>query len=120
VVSVARTEYREYALDVPRYPNVIQTDAAVNPGNSGGPLLDLQGRLVGVTSAVRTLSPDGRIVQGQNYAIGVDRVRQVTRVLRTGRSIGWAGLGFSYPAARRDEPVGLVAATSAPGIASGS
>ena len=32
--------------------NVIQTDAAINPGNSGGPLLDSEGRLVGMTTAI--------------------------------------------------------------------
>jgi S1-C subfamily serine protease len=107
VVSVARSTYREAALDIPRYPNVVQTDAAINPGNSGGPLLDLDGRLIGVNSAGRTLSPTGRIIQGQNYAIGVDRVRQVTGRLRTGRSIGWTGLSFEYPTPRELEARGL-------------
>ena len=97
VVSVVRTAYREAALDIPRYPNVIQTDAAINEGNSGGPLLDLEGRLIGVNSAGRSLSPDGRIVQGQNYAIGVDRVKQVTSVLRKRRSLAWTGLTLDYP-----------------------
>lgn len=119
VVSVVRTAYREPALDVPRYPNVVQTDAAINPGNSGGPLLDLQGRLVGVVSAGRTLAPGGRIIQGQGYAIGVDRVKEVLLTLRTGRSIGWSGLGFDYPTAaeleRDDLPAGLVAAAAVDG-----
>ena len=100
VVSVVRTAYREPALDVPRYPNVVQTDAAINPGNSGGPLVDLEARLVGVSSAGRTLASDGRVIQGQSYAIGVDRVKQVVSILRTGRSIGWTGLGFGYPTDR--------------------
>jgi S1-C subfamily serine protease len=96
VVSVVSSRYQEATLDVPAYPNVIQTDAAINPGNSGGPLLDLDGRLVGVNSAGRTLSPEGRIIQGQNFAIGVDRARQVLKTLERGRSIGWAGLTFEY------------------------
>jgi len=111
VVSVVRSAYRESALDVPRYSNVIQTDAAINPGSSGGPLLDLEGRLVGVNSAGRTIARDGRIVQGQAYAIGVDRVKEVTRILRTGRSLGWSGFSFDYPSAaelrRTKLPVGL-------------
>lgn len=121
VVSVVRSAYRENAPDVPRYENVIQTDAAINPGSSGGPLLDLRGRLVGVNSAIRTLGSDGRVIQGQGYAIGVDRVRGVVGVLRTGRSIGWAGLGFEYETPgelrRRALPQGLIVAQALPGTA---
>jgi len=121
VVSVVRSSFRERTLDHPRFPNVVQTDAAINPGNSGGPLLDLHGRLIGVTSAGRTLAPDGRIVQGQSYAIGVDRVRQVTRTLRQGRSMEWTGSRFEYltPAALRKRrlPGGLLISEVASGTA---
>lgn len=108
VVSVVRQPYRDAAaLDVPEYPNVVQTDAAVNPGNSGGPLLDLDGRLVGVNSAQRTTTESGRVVQGQSFAIGVDRVKQVVPALRAGRSAGWTGATFTYPAADRLAARGL-------------
>jgi S1-C subfamily serine protease len=96
VVSVVQTQFKLDSLDVPRYPNVIQTDAAINPGNSGGPLVDLQKQLVGVNSAGITLL-GGRTIQGQGYAIGVDRVKEITAGLRTGKSIGWTGMGFDYP-----------------------
>jgi S1-C subfamily serine protease len=119
VVSVVRTAYREPALDIPRFSNVVQTDAAINPGNSGGPLLDLNGRLIGVTAAGRTTAPDGRTIQGQNYAIGVDRVKEIVRVLRSGRSIGWSGVSFEYPSPNQlradDLRPGLVAAAAVPG-----
>jgi len=121
VVSVVRSAYRERTLDLPPFPNVVQTDAAINPGNSGGPLLDLDGKLIGVTSAGRTLTPDGRIIQGQSYAIGVDRVKDVTRVLRRGDSIGSIGVSFGYltPAelSRRDLPPGLLIEEAARGSA---
>ena len=121
VVSLIRTTYRETALDIPRYPNVIQTDAAVNPGNSGGPLVLLNGKLVGVNAAGRTLSPDGRIIQGQSYAIGVERVQEITNVLRTGHSLGWSGLGFDYPTKgelTRDRlPPGIFLTHAVPGTA---
>jgi S1-C subfamily serine protease len=53
---------------------VIQTDAAINPGNSGGPLLDTNGRLVGVNTAIR--SPSGGSV-GINFAIPAETVMRV-------------------------------------------
>jgi S1-C subfamily serine protease len=97
VVSVPRTTLRDPAPDVPAYPDVIQTDTALNPGASGGPLADLSGRLIGVNSAARTASADGRTVQNVNYAIAIDRARRVLEVLRTGRGVGWTGLTFGYP-----------------------
>ena len=80
---------------MPQYPNVLQTDAAINPGNSGGPLVNTDGELVGVNSAGIT-DLGGRTIQGQGYAIGVDRVKEIVPTLRQGRSIGWTGLGFGF------------------------
>jgi S1-C subfamily serine protease len=63
--------------------NVIQTDAAVNPGNSGGPLLDSSGRLIGVTTAI--ISPSGYNA-GFGFAIPVDTVnRIVPELIKSGR-----------------------------------
>lgn len=71
---------------------VIQTDAAVNPGNSGGPLLDSAGRLIGVNTAI--YSPSGASV-GIGFAIPVDTVnRSVPQILRHGRVIS-PGLGIT-------------------------
>jgi len=96
VVSVAKTSYdTRDAVDVPAYPNVIQTDTPINPGNSGGPLVDLEGKLVGVNSAGVT-NRRNRIIQGQNYAIGVDRVKEVVPDLARGRSLYWTGIGLDY------------------------
>ncbi len=95
VVSVVRTRFDLQSVDVPQYPNVIQTDAVINPGNSGGPLVDTQMRLVGINSAGITLLGD-RTIQGQGYAIGVDRVKEVIPQLRSGRSIGWTGMDLIH------------------------
>src|SRR5439155_20803890 len=62
---------------------VIQTDAAVNPGNSGGPLLDSRGRLIGVNTAI--YSPSGASA-GIGFAIPVDTVQRIVpQILRHGR-----------------------------------
>ncbi|HYV39070.1 MAG TPA: trypsin-like peptidase domain-containing protein [Gemmataceae bacterium] len=55
-------------------PGVIQTTAPINPGNSGGPLLDSDGRLIGVNTAI--LSPSGAWA-GIGFALPVDRVNEV-------------------------------------------
>jgi serine protease Do len=52
----------------------IQTDAAVNPGNSGGALVDLQGRLIGINSAIAT--PTGTFA-GYSFAIPVNLVKRI-------------------------------------------
>ena len=63
--------------------DVIQTDAAVNPGNSGGPLLDSAGRLIGVNTAI--YSPSGAS-SGIGFAVPVDTVnRIIPQLLATGK-----------------------------------
>ena len=89
VVSIVSTP--ENAYSNLRFPNVIQTDAAINPGNSGGPLLNRDGELVGVNTFVSNEQ------QAQNFAIGVDRVKELVPRLAEGTSIGWSGLGFYEP-----------------------
>ncbi len=70
--------------------NVIQTDAAINPGNSGGPLLDSRGRLIGVNTAIYTLSG---AYNGIGFAVPVDTVRRIVEeILTTGRVVR-PGLG---------------------------
>ncbi len=92
VVSIVKTRsidlYYTGAL-----PNVIQTTARTNPGNSGGPLLNLGGELVGVV----TFSNVQPGFEGQRYAIGVDRARLIVPQLAEGSSIGWTGIGFYQP-----------------------
>ncbi len=55
-------------------PEIIQTDAAVNPGNSGGPLLDSRGRVIGVNSAIRS---DTTVNSGVGFAVPVNTVKRI-------------------------------------------
>lgn len=54
--------------------SIIQTDAAMNPGNSGGPLLDTSGRMIGMNVAIATKTGQNA---GLGFAIPVNRIRQV-------------------------------------------
>lgn len=71
--------------------NVIQTDAAVNPGNSGGPLLDSSGRVVGVNTAI--ISPSGSNA-GIGFAIPVDIVNRVVPLLIRDHHVPTPGIGI--------------------------
>jgi putative serine protease PepD len=97
VVSSVNTALRIRAPDQPRYSNLVQTDAALAPGNSGGPLVGADGRLVGVNTII--ISSGGESAT-QGYAIGVDRVREVLADLRRGRSRAWFGAGVFTPSER--------------------
>jgi S1-C subfamily serine protease len=117
-VSVTHTSVRVPSADAAPLENVVQTDAALSPGNSGGPLIDRQGRLIGVNTAILT-SLGSSPVNGQGYAIGVDRVKEVTGALREGHSQGWAGFGLKFPTRKEFDaehvPPGVLATTPVPG-----
>jgi S1-C subfamily serine protease len=72
ISSVGRTLEREDSEF--RIAQVIQTDAAINPGNSGGPLLDSRGKVIGVNTAIRSLTG---VSSGVGFAVPVDIVKRV-------------------------------------------
>jgi len=88
--------------------DAIQTDAAVNRGNSGGPLLDARGRVIGINSQIRS-SGGGSV--GVGFAISVDNVRRSIEQIRASGKARYAYIGLSsqmlYPqlAERLDVPV---------------
>ncbi|HEY5880921.1 MAG TPA: trypsin-like peptidase domain-containing protein [Nakamurella sp.] len=65
--------------------DAIQTDAAVNPGNSGGPLVDASGAVVGINSAIRTLGGDASGSIGLGFAIPIATAKEVAeQIIRSG------------------------------------
>ncbi len=84
--------------------NVIQTDAAINPGNSGGALLDLDGKLVGMNTAI--YSPTGAS-SGVGFAIPVDTLKVVVETLiRDGRIVRPV-LGVTFLQSKQAKTLGL-------------
>ena len=70
-------------LGIETYEDFIQTDAAINPGNSGGALLDVEGRLIGLNTAI--LSRSGGF-NGVGFAIPINQVRTLAeQLVKTGR-----------------------------------
>ncbi|MDE2846721.1 MAG: Do family serine endopeptidase [Gemmatimonadota bacterium] len=75
------------------YENFIQTDAAINPGNSGGALVDLDGNLMGINTAIATQTGG---YQGIGFAVPANMARDImTRLVEDGRiSRGYLGVGI--------------------------
>jgi len=91
-----------------RIGNAIQTDAAINPGNSGGPLLDSDGKVIGVNQQIKSEGGGG---EGVGFAVPVDVVRRSLEELREKGKVNYGFLGVTsqglYPqlAERLDLPV---------------
>jgi S1-C subfamily serine protease len=75
--------------------DAIQTDAAINRGNSGGPLLDAHGRVIGINAQIRTTTGEGA---GVGFAVPVDTVRRSLDLLREDGEAEYGYLGVSTQA----------------------
>ena len=73
-----------------RIGNAIQTDAAINPCNSGGPLLDRRGRVIGINAQIKSQSGGG---EGVGFAVPVGAVRRSLRELREEGRVRYGYLG---------------------------
>lgn len=74
--------------------NVIQTDAAINPGNSGGPLLDSEGKVIGINSQIATSgSSEGNV--GIGFAVPIDTIKKILPDLESNGKVEYAYLGVS-------------------------
>ncbi len=80
-----RSDYQLYGL--------IQTDASINQGNSGGPLLNLQGEVVGISTAIARGDSTGNTVEGIGFAVGMDTAILVAEELIEKGEVKWPWLG---------------------------
>ena len=71
--------------------NVIQTDAALNPGNSGGPLIDASGRVIGINSQIATGGENGGGSVGIGFAVPVNTAKEVIPQLKEDGHVERAG-----------------------------
>ena len=110
-VSAGIISARNRQLDAELYDDFIQTDAAINRGNSGGPLFDMDGNVVGVNSAI--LSPSGGSI-GIGFAIPSNTVSTIVAQLRANGRVqrGWIGANVED---LDDEAVGVRVGHVTPG-----
>ena len=90
VSGVGRYQYPAGTLL--EYADCIQTDAAVNPGNSGGPLFNMQGEVIGINGRC-SFEKRGRVNVGVGYAISANQIKKFLGMLKSGRLIDHATLG---------------------------
>ncbi len=73
-------------------PSIIQIDATINPGSSGGPLLNSAGRVIGITTAIRS---DSGQFQGIGFAVPADTMRRVVPDLIEHGRVDYSWMGIS-------------------------
>lgn len=96
-----RTREDVKGLDPAGYFNFLQTDAAINQGNSGGPLLDLKGEVVGINSAIRANA------NNIGFAIPINMVKQLLPILVRDGKITRSALGVIVEGINEAEAVRL-------------
>jgi putative serine protease PepD len=74
--------------------HAIQTDAALNPGNSGGPVLDASGRVIGIVDQIAT-NGSSETSSGVGFAVPIDLIRSELSTLEAGQAVRHAYLGVS-------------------------
>ena len=77
------------------YGDAIQIDAAVNPGNSGGPLFDMKGRVVGITGRISIRGSEKKNV-GVGFAVPIDQVKLILEELKIGAEVSHGYLGVRF------------------------
>ncbi len=86
--GIVSAKYRQIGMGT--YENFIQTDASINPGDSGGPLLNIKGEVIGINTAI--FSRTGGSV-GIGFAIPVNMAKELLPQLKKGKVVrGWLGV----------------------------
>jgi putative serine protease PepD len=75
--------------------HAIQTDAAMNPGNSGGPILDANGDVVGIADQIATGASGADQSSGVGFAVPIDLVKSVLKTLEAGGTVEHAYIGIA-------------------------
>ena len=88
IISAINRPVTTGSIGAESFVNAIQTDAAINPGNSGGALLDSLGRIIGVNSAIATVSSGGVSGSiGLGFSIPINEAKRVVdELIATGKS----------------------------------
>jgi len=89
IISALNRPVTTGAVGTESYVDAIQTDAAINPGNSGGALVDSQGRIIGVNSAIASLSSGGGTAGsiGLGFSIPINEAKRIIdEIIATGKS----------------------------------
>ena len=89
IVSALNRPVTTGSLNAESFMDAIQTDAAINPGNSGGPLVDSQGRIVGVNSAIATVGSSAATAGniGLGFSIPINQAKRIAdELIETGKS----------------------------------
>ncbi|MCX6429878.1 MAG: trypsin-like peptidase domain-containing protein [Actinobacteria bacterium] len=90
IVSALNRPVTTGSTSVTSFIDAIQTDAAINPGNSGGALVDAQGRIVGVNSAIASLSSSSTSQSGSiglGFSIPINEAKRIANeLITTGKS----------------------------------
>ncbi|MDR3575027.1 MAG: trypsin-like peptidase domain-containing protein [Anaerolineaceae bacterium] len=82
--------------------NLIQTDAAINQGNSGGPLVNLAGEVVGINTLILRTGNGGNVIEGLGFAIPSNTVRAVANQIIAKGHISRPFLGISWQPISQD------------------
>ena len=105
-VTVGVVSYlgRPFLTSEGRFQKMIQTDASINPGNSGGPLIDTEGRVVGINAAILGSEGGGNI--GIGFAVPINTAKALLPQLRKGKIVR-GRIGLQVSPIGEDEAQGL-------------